>query len=69
MEYVPWFAWIPIAGIICWGAISIAREIGGRRRLVQVLDDQASSNRALLDTLGSINSRLDAIEKTLTDIP
>jgi hypothetical protein len=69
MEYIPWFAWIAIAGIISWGAISIAREIGGRRRLVQALDDQASSNRALLDTLGSINSRLDAIEKTLTDIP
>ena len=69
MEYIPWFAWIAIAGIICWGAISIAREIGGRRRLMQALDGQASSNRALLDTLGSINSRLDAIEKTLTDIP
>lgn len=72
-SYLPWFAWIAIAGIVVWGIIAMAGAIGGGRKntdqLAKALEENAAVNKALLDRLDAIDGRLGAVEKTLNDIP
>lgn len=79
MEYVPWFAWIPIVAIISWALISMVAsrnntklklaEASNNPELVDALRANAEVNRQLLEGMGGLENRLAAIEKTLTDIP
>jgi len=68
----PWFAWIPILGIVIWGILAMTGALGGRKNDVQLakaLEENAAVNKALLDRLDAIDGRLGAVEKTLNDIP
>ena len=79
MEYVPWFAWIPIIAIIGWALISMVEsrnntklklaEASNNPELVDALKANTEVNRQLLEGMGGLENRLAAIEKTLTDIP
>ena len=79
MEYVPWFAWIPIVAIISWALISMVAsrnntklklaEASNNPELVDALRANAEVNRQFLEGMGGLENRLAAIEKTLTDIP
>ena len=79
MESVPWFAWIPIIAIISGALISIMgsrnntklklAEASNNPELVEALAANAEANRQLLEKLSGLENRLEAIEKTLTDIP
>ncbi|GAA3890907.1 hypothetical protein GCM10022381_36040 [Leifsonia kafniensis] len=79
LGYIPWFAWIAIAGII--GGISyqivVAIQNAKTRRvelsssgeLREVVERNTAVSTELLGKLGSLDARLAAVEKTLTDIP
>ena len=71
--YIPWFAWIPILGVIIWGTISIIGAVrsnsGKETALAEAMKENAAVNKALLEKLDGIDSRLGAVEKTLNDIP
>ena len=71
--YFPWFAWIPILGIVVWGILAMSGILGGGRKnneqLAKALEENAAVNKALLDRLDTIDGRLGAVEKTLNDIP
>ena len=77
MEYIPWFAWIPILAIIGWALISVVESRNNTKlklaeahpELVDALKANAEANRQLLERLSGLENRLAAIEKTLTDIP
>jgi uncharacterized membrane protein YGL010W len=55
-----WY-WIPIVGIIAWGAIGVTYGIFSHRK--GALPDD------LVQRLDAIDARLAAVEKTLNDIP
>jgi hypothetical protein len=74
METIPWYAWIAIAGVVVWGLVAILGGFGfgrGKRdtALAEAMRDNAATNKALLEKLDGIDSRLGAVEKTLNDIP
>ena len=71
---VPWYAWIGIVFVAFWGVIGLIGVITWSRRkespdLANAIAQNAEVNRALLEKLGTIESRLGAVEKTLNDIP
>jgi hypothetical protein len=70
IEYIPWFGWIAIVGIIMGSLISIANAFAGRNTaLAKALEQNAAVNEKLIARLDGIDSRLGSVEKTLTDIP
>ena len=79
MEYIPWFAWIPLAAIIGWAVISVIEsrnttklklaETANNPELADALRSNTEVNRQLLEGMSELENRLSAIEKTLTDIP
>lgn len=70
MQHIPWFAWIAIAGIVVFGITEIARLLfSDSNELTKAIEENATTNRALLAKLEGIDSRLGAVEKTLNDIP
>ncbi|HEX4399902.1 MAG TPA: hypothetical protein VHZ98_01085 [Galbitalea sp.] len=72
---MPWYAWIAILFVVMSGIGGIVGSVvWGRRRdespeLAKAISDNAEVNKALLEKLGTIESRLGAVEKTLNDIP
>lgn len=70
LNYIPWFAWIAIFGIIAGVIITVVDKLVGRNtKLAKALDENALVNEKLIVRLDTIDSRLGAVEKTLTDIP
>lgn len=79
IEFIPWWAWIAIIGII--GGITyqiiVARanaktrqvELGGASELREVVKANTAVSTELLGKLESLDKRLAAVEKTLNDIP
>lgn len=66
MQHIPWFAWIAIAGIVVFGITEIARLLfSDSSELTKAIEENATTNRALLAKLEGIDSRLGAVEKTL----
>ena len=69
-NYIPWFAWIAIFGIIAGVVITIVNKFAGRNaELAKALEQNALVNEKLIARLDTIDSRLGTVEKTLTDIP
>jgi hypothetical protein len=72
---MPWYAWLAIVFVVVSGVGGIVGSIvWGRRRdesreLAKAISDNTEVNKALLEKLGTIESRLGAVEKTLNDIP
>lgn len=72
---MPWYAWLAIVFVAVSGAGGIVGSVvWGRRRdespeLAAAIADNTTVNKALLEKLGTIESRLGAVEKTLNDIP
>ena len=75
-----WLALVAIAGMIAWTVVRIVtknaetrkyrRRRPERRRTTRQLPRRARSRtQRVLQTLGTIEERLAAIEKTLTEIP
>ena len=63
---------VPIVAIIVWGILALSGAMPGmgkRSDLVTALEENAATNKALLEKLEAIDSRLGAVEKTLNDIP
>ena len=70
LAFVPWFAWIAIAGILVGGAISIVKLRSERNDgTVKALEQNTAINEALVARLEGIDGRLARLEKTLDDIP
>ncbi|MEO6941684.1 MAG: hypothetical protein ABI238_05285 [Terrimesophilobacter sp.] len=70
LNYIPWFAWIAIFGIIAGVIITVVTKFAGRNtELSKALDQNSAVNEKLLARLDAIDSRLGSVEKTLTDIP
>ncbi|HSP76436.1 MAG TPA: hypothetical protein VLO31_09510 [Cryobacterium sp.] len=79
MEFLPWFAWIAIVGIIAGVTSSIVAaslrsrekqaEFAGAADLRVLVGQSTASNQAVLDRLDQLDIRLASIERTLTDIP
>jgi hypothetical protein len=70
LDYIPWFGWIAIVGIVMGGLITMANTFAGRNTaLSKALEQNAAVNEKLLDRLDGIDSRLGSVEKTLNDIP
>lgn len=71
---IPWYGWIVGIGVSAWAFMIVFGTIGWSRRkngnaTATALDEQIATNRAVLEKLESIESRLGVVEKTLTDIP
>ncbi|HEX3680534.1 MAG TPA: hypothetical protein VHU90_12500 [Galbitalea sp.] len=72
---MPWYAWIAILFVVMSGTGGIVGSVvWGRRRdespeLAKAISDNTEVNKSLLEKLGTIESRLGAVEKTLNDIP
>lgn len=70
LDYIPWFGWIAIVGIIVGGLIAISKSFAGRNTaLAKALEQNAAVNEKLIARLDGIDSRLGSVEKTLSDIP
>ncbi|SIN77249.1 hypothetical protein [Agromyces cerinus] len=70
LAYIPWFAWIAIAGIVVWGITAIAGMFGRKNtELTKAVEQSTAVNEKLLAKLDTIDGRLGAVEKTLKDIP
>ncbi|MGW9630995.1 hypothetical protein ACWGST_09850 [Agromyces sp. NPDC055520] len=68
--YIPWFAWIAIAGVIVWGITVVAGRFGNKNpELTKAIEQSTAINEKLLAKLDTIDERLGAVEKTLKDIP
>lgn len=61
--YIPWFAWIAIAGVAAWALLATVSLIVDRRKPA---DDEIAAVRTQLD---SIDRRLSNVEKAINDIP
>ncbi|HEY2643311.1 MAG TPA: hypothetical protein VGI56_06145 [Galbitalea sp.] len=71
---VPWYAWVGITFVAFWGVIGLIAVISWSRRkdnpaLAEAIVQNSEVNKALLEKLGTIETRLGAVEKTLNDIP
>jgi hypothetical protein len=72
---VPWYAWIGITFIAFWTVMGLIAVITtwirrkGSPELANAILQNAEVNKALLGKLGTIETRLGAVEKTLNDIP
>jgi flagellar biosynthesis/type III secretory pathway M-ring protein FliF/YscJ len=74
-----WLALVAVAGIIAWTIVRVVTRNGEVRKYVadaqnggdyKVLAEQgAATNSQVLERLGTIEAKLAAIEKTLTEIP
>lgn len=68
MEYMPWFAWIAIAGIIAFAVTQVAVQMGGRRsasnndQLIRTMQATQETNRELLARVEQIDGRLANLE-------
>jgi hypothetical protein len=70
LDYIPWFAWIAIVGIVVGGVITVATKFAGRNTdLAKALEQNAAVNEKLIARLDGIDSRLGSVERTLNDIP
>lgn len=68
MEYIPWFAWIVLFGIVFGTTASVVDSVLKHRR--KVAEIQAGPSRYEVTTrLDAIEGRLERIERALTDIP
>ncbi|MEO5535978.1 MAG: hypothetical protein ABIR17_12705 [Pseudolysinimonas sp.] len=56
----PWYAFIPILGVIAWAAVAITAVVSRHRR---------GNPDAVIARLDAIDARLATVEKTLNDIP
>ncbi len=71
---IPWFAWIAIIGTTGWalmviiGALGWGRSKGRQANTDTLMEENITTNKAVLAKLDSIESRLGVVEKTLTDI-
>jgi hypothetical protein len=76
---MPWFAWIAIAAIIggityqivvtTQNAKTRRVELSSSGELREVVERNTAVSTELIGKLGSLDSRLAAVEKTLNDIP
>ncbi|MCU1513687.1 MAG: hypothetical protein JWO10_777 [Microbacteriaceae bacterium] len=72
---IPWYAYLGGIAVIAWAAMLIIGTVGWARKksgdsgVEAALTRNAQVNSAVLAKLDSIDSRLTAVEKTLTDIP
>jgi hypothetical protein len=71
---VPWYAWIGIVFVAFSGITGLIGAISyGRRKenpeLANAIAQNSEVNKAVLEKLGTIETRLGAVEKTLNDIP
>jgi hypothetical protein len=72
---LPWYAWIGILAVFGWivtvviGSINYGRAKGGTAQIAEVMEQNIATNAAVLAKLETIETRLGAVEKTLTDIP
>jgi hypothetical protein len=70
LNFIPWFAWIAIAGIVIGGIISVMKLRSERNdAMVKVLEQNTAVNAALVARLDGVDGRLAKLEKTLDDIP
>lgn len=70
ITYIPWFGWIAIVAIIVGGLITMGKTFAGRNSgLATALEQNTAINEKLIERLDAIDSRLGAVEKTLTEIP
>ncbi len=74
MDAIPWFAWIPIAGIAAWALITVVGTLTGSRgkkseELTEALRSNTEANTKVTERLDGIEQRMSTIEKTLNDIP
>lgn len=72
MAEIPWFAWIALAGIAGWVVITVSLQWAGRsggRKSAEALDRATDAQHAVAQRLDAVESRLGAIERTLTEIP
>lgn len=70
----PWYGYLVIVGVMAWAAIVIVATVTKNRSrngdaAAAAVEHNNVVNQAVLSKLESIESRLGAIEKTLTDIP
>ena len=76
---IPWFAWIVIVAIVCGVTVEIVKlalrsrekraEFSGGSELRGILEQSNASNQRVAEKLDGLETRLAAMEKTLTDIP
>lgn len=74
---LPWFAWIAVIAIIGGITLTIVQRILDSRREIATINAEAARDTAaaahsqaqLVERLDAIDSRLGAIERTLTEIP
>lgn len=73
MEFIPWFAWIAIAGIAAYAVVeTVTRIRSGKQssdKVSEAMVANTDATRALADKIDTLESRLARVEKTLTDIP
>lgn len=75
METLPWYAWIAIIVAIGWAVMVIVGASGYRHSkrsggdLEGVIAENSAINKAILERLENIDSRLGTVEKALNDIP
>lgn len=68
--FVPWFAWIAIAGIIVGGVVAVVSKRSEHNgTTVRALEQNTAVNEALIARLEGIDVRLARLEKTLDDFP
>lgn len=69
MEYLPWFAWIAIAGIAAFAVTQVATALARRRskpeddQLLRAIQETRDSNQALLARIQQLDGRLSAVER------
>lgn len=70
LAYIPWFAWIAIAGIVIGGVVTLVKTLAERNdATAKALQQNTAVNEALVARLEGIDGRLAKLEKTLDDIP
>lgn len=70
LSFIPWFAWIAIAGIVVGGIVTLVKTLAERNdSTAKALEQNTAVNEALVTRLEGIDGRLARLEKTLDDIP
>lgn len=68
--YMPWFGWIIILAIIVGGIISIVDSHSRKDKVTaRLVEQNAELNEKVVARLEAVDSRLESLEKTLTDLP